>query len=189
MTACAALAEGKRDARLRVTGAGCGPACRPACRLRGALDGRRSAHRRRQVGADIIDINMGCPAKHVTGGQVGIGADARPRSSPHVDRGGSAGGRRASHAQNAVGLGRSFTQRAGTCPARRAGRRGLDHGAWPHALPILQGSRRLGWRARRQTERFDPRCRQRRHRKFRRRRYGARRFRGRCSDDRPRRAG
>ena len=31
------------------------------------------------AGADIIDINMGCPAKKVTGGYVGLGADARPR--------------------------------------------------------------------------------------------------------------
>ena len=32
------------------------------------------------VGAAIIDINMGCPAKHVTNGAVGLGADARSRS-------------------------------------------------------------------------------------------------------------
>jgi tRNA-dihydrouridine synthase B len=31
------------------------------------------------AGADIIDINMGCPAKKVTGGHVRLGADAQAR--------------------------------------------------------------------------------------------------------------
>ena len=40
-------------------------------RLRSALDGARARASREDSGADIIDINMGCPAKHVTNGQSG----------------------------------------------------------------------------------------------------------------------
>ena len=38
------------------------------------------------AGADIIDINMGCPAKHVTGEAVRLRADARSRSCADPDR-------------------------------------------------------------------------------------------------------
>ena len=70
MTACGALAEGKRDARRRVTGQGAGlhVVQLAGCETRWMAEGARIAE---QVGADIIDINMGCPAKHVTGGQAG----------------------------------------------------------------------------------------------------------------------
>lgn len=70
MTACGALAEGKRDARRRVTGQGAGlhVVQLAGCETRRMAEGARIAE---HVGADIIDINMGCPAKHVTGGQAG----------------------------------------------------------------------------------------------------------------------
>src|SRR5271169_4309286 len=70
MTACAALAEGKRDARRRATGQGAGlhVVQIAGCETHWMAEGARIAER---VGADIIDINMGCPAKHVTGGEAG----------------------------------------------------------------------------------------------------------------------
>ena len=70
MTACGALAEGKRDARRRVTGQGAGlhVVQLAGCETRRMAEGARIAE---HFGADIIDINMGCPAKHVTGGQAG----------------------------------------------------------------------------------------------------------------------
>ena len=43
-----------------------------------------------------------------------------------------------------------------------------DHRAWAHALPVLQGPRRLGGGARRQGARVDPGRGQRRHRQLRR---------------------
>jgi len=70
MTACAALAEGKRVAGLRVEdhGAGLHVIQLAGCEARWMEEGARIAE---GVGATIIDINMGCPAKHVTNGQSG----------------------------------------------------------------------------------------------------------------------
>lgn len=70
MTACAALAEGKALARLRLEGHGVGLhvvqlAGREA---RWMAEGARIAA---GAGADIIDINMGCPARNVTNGEAG----------------------------------------------------------------------------------------------------------------------
>ena len=70
MTACAALAQGRRNAQLRLEGQGGGlhvvqiAGCEPQWMAEGA---RIAAN----AGADVIDINMGCPAKHVTNGESG----------------------------------------------------------------------------------------------------------------------
>src|SRR5258707_7737331 len=70
MTASCALAEGRRDARLRAEGQGVGlhVVQLAGCEAHWMAEGARIAE---AVGADIIDINMGCPARHVTGGQSG----------------------------------------------------------------------------------------------------------------------
>jgi tRNA-dihydrouridine synthase B len=70
MTACAALAAGKRIARRLVTAHGSGPHVvqLAGCEARWMAEGARIAE---GLGADIIDINMGCPAKHVTNGASG----------------------------------------------------------------------------------------------------------------------
>jgi nifR3 family TIM-barrel protein len=70
MTACAALAEGRRAARLRAEGQGMGlhVVQIAGCEARWMEEGARIAE---DVGAAIIDINMGCPAKHVTNGESG----------------------------------------------------------------------------------------------------------------------
>lgn len=70
MTACAALARGKQNALLRMEGEGVGThvvqiaGCEPQWMAYGA----RMAQ---DAGANVIDINMGCPAKHVTNGASG----------------------------------------------------------------------------------------------------------------------
>jgi len=70
MVATAKLAEGRRDAVLRSDGRGVAiHAVQIAgCEARWMGEGARVAE---DSGADIIDINMGCPAKHVTNGQSG----------------------------------------------------------------------------------------------------------------------
>src|SRR5215468_12133632 len=70
MTACAALAVGKRDARLRTEAPGHGyhVVQIAGCEAKWMGEGARIAADR---GAAIIDINMGCPARHVTNGESG----------------------------------------------------------------------------------------------------------------------
>ena len=70
MTACAALAEGKRNAKRRVQkqGAGLHVVQLAGCEARWMAEGACIAA---DGGADIIDINMGCPAKNVTNGASG----------------------------------------------------------------------------------------------------------------------
>jgi len=70
MIASAALAEGRRDAQRRVNGDGLrlNVVQLAGCEARWMAEGARLAE---ASGADIIDINMGCPAKHVTGAQSG----------------------------------------------------------------------------------------------------------------------
>ncbi len=75
MTACAALAGGgraaeRRMARRRIEGHGGGlhVVQIAGCEAQWMAEGARIAE---DCGADIIDINMGCPARHVTGGQSG----------------------------------------------------------------------------------------------------------------------
>ena len=70
MTACAALAAGKRDAKLRVEAPGIGHHVVQiaGCEAKWMAEGARIAA---DCGAAIIDINMGCPARHVTTGWSG----------------------------------------------------------------------------------------------------------------------
>jgi len=70
MTASAALVEGRRDALLRAEGQGIGihVVQLAGCEAHWMAEGARIAE---ASGADVIDINMGCPARHVTGGESG----------------------------------------------------------------------------------------------------------------------
>src|ERR1700760_3771819 len=56
--------------QLRCEAAGIGPHVvqLAGCEVKWMAEGARIAE---AAGADIIDINMGCPARHVTGGQSG----------------------------------------------------------------------------------------------------------------------
>ncbi len=70
MTASDALVEGDRFALLRAEGQGCGAHVvqLAGCEPHWMAEGARIAE---AAGADIIDINMGCPAKHVANKQSG----------------------------------------------------------------------------------------------------------------------
>src|SRR5262249_58388926 len=70
MTASAALVEGRPAARLRAEGQGVGlhVVQLAGCEARWMAEGARIAE---ATGAAVIDINMGCPARHVTGAESG----------------------------------------------------------------------------------------------------------------------
>ena len=70
MIASAYLAEGRRDAHRRVDGDGLklNVVQIAGCEARWMAEGARMAV---GAGAEIIDINMGCPARHVTNGESG----------------------------------------------------------------------------------------------------------------------
>jgi tRNA-dihydrouridine synthase B len=70
MAACAALAAGKRNAWLRLEAPGVGRHVVQiaGCEAKWMAEGARIAA---GEGAEIIDINMGCPARHVTNGDAG----------------------------------------------------------------------------------------------------------------------
>ena len=70
MTASDDLVSGRPISKLRCEAAGIGPHVvqLAGCETHWMAEGARIAE---AAGADIIDINMGCPARHVTGGQSG----------------------------------------------------------------------------------------------------------------------
>jgi nifR3 family TIM-barrel protein len=70
MTASDDLVQGRAISRLRCEATGVGPHVvqLAGCEAHWMREGAIVAE---QAGADIIDINMGCPARHVTGGQSG----------------------------------------------------------------------------------------------------------------------
>src|ERR1700710_1717854 len=70
MTASDDLVHGRPMSRLRCEATGIGPHVvqLAGCEVRWMAEGARIAE---AAGAQIIDINMGCPARHVTGGQAG----------------------------------------------------------------------------------------------------------------------
>jgi tRNA-dihydrouridine synthase B len=82
MTASDDLVQGRPISRLRCEAAGIGPHVvqLAGCEARWMGEGARIAS---AAGADIIDINMGCPARHVTGGQSG---SALMRDLDHATR-------------------------------------------------------------------------------------------------------
>src|SRR4029079_15782783 len=70
MTACAGLVRGEREAAVRSDGRGVDVHVvqLAGCEARWMAEGARIAEAQ---GADIIDINMGCPSKQVTNGAAG----------------------------------------------------------------------------------------------------------------------
>jgi tRNA-dihydrouridine synthase B len=70
MTVSDDLVNGRPMSRLRCEATGIGPHVvqLAGCETRWMAEGARIAE---AAGADVIDINMGCPARHVTGGQSG----------------------------------------------------------------------------------------------------------------------
>ena len=90
-----------------------------------------------EAGADIIDLNMGCPAKEVTGALSGSALMREPELAARLIEAAVNATAPPGDPEDAAGLGRCQPQRAGDCGLRgSAGRQG-DHRAWPHAPAIL----------------------------------------------------
>ena len=168
MTACAALAGTGRAAQTRMArrrvedhGTGLHVVQIAGCEARWMEEGARIAE---DSGAAIIDINMGCPARHVTGGQSG---SALMRDLDHaltlIDA--VVGAVRVPVTlKMRLGWDDVVAQRAGAGPARGGSRRAARHRAWPHPMPVLQRPCRLGGGARGEGRGVDPGRGQRRHR-------------------------
>ena len=75
------------------------------------------------MGAEIIDINMGCPARQVTGGLSGSALMRNLDHARDADRGDGAGVIGSGDVEDAAGLGPQFDQRTGTGAPRRGRRR------------------------------------------------------------------
>ena len=90
MTACAALAQGQREARVRSQGKGVAihVVQLAGCEAHWMAEGARIAEAQ---GAQIVDINMGCPSKQVTNGASGSARilDHRPWTVKRGQRNGS----------------------------------------------------------------------------------------------------
>ena len=96
------------------------------------------------MGAEVIDINMGCPAKKVTGG---LSGSALMRDPDHALR-------LIEAVVGAVAVPVTLKMRLGwddgspeRARSRAPGRGGggaADHRPWPHPLPVLPGRGRLG---------------------------------------------
>ena len=104
MVASEHLVRERHDARRRAEGRELTPFViqLAGCEARWMAEGARVAE---GLGADIIDINMGCPAREVTGEAVGFGADARPRPRARLDRGYHRRRQGARHVEDAARLG------------------------------------------------------------------------------------
>ena len=96
-----------------------------------------------QAGADIIDFNMGCPAKEVTGALSGSALMRDPELAARLIGAAVNGTTRPVTLEDAAGLGRALAKCAGDRRARRTTGRQGHHRAWPHPPAILQRQGRL----------------------------------------------
>ncbi len=122
MVAAETYLDGDAEASMRAEGEGVSPhAVQLVGREPGAM--AETARRVEGAGAAIIDINMGCPARRVSGALAGA---ALMRDLDHAERvvsRGRRGGFGSRDAQDASRLGRSHDQRARTrraAPSARA---------------------------------------------------------------------
>jgi nifR3 family TIM-barrel protein len=85
MAACAALARGRPDVRLRVEGQGVGlhVVQIAGCEAQWMAEGARIAE---AAGAQVVDINMGCPAKRVVAGACGSALMKEPHLAQELVR-------------------------------------------------------------------------------------------------------
>ena len=134
MTACAGLVRGEREAAVRSEGRGIDVHVVQLAggEARWMAEGARIAEAQ---GADLIDINMGCPSRQVTNGASG---SALMRDLDHAVMLIEATVA-AVHVPVTLKMRLGWDAASINAPelARRSGRGRDDHRAWPHAVPVL----------------------------------------------------
>ena len=136
MVAAETFLRGDTEASVRAEGEGLAP---HAVQIVGCEAEALAETARRVVdaGAVLVDINMGCPSRRVSGALAGAALmrdlDNAERLIATVVEAVSVPG----HRQDALRLGRNLLERAGTRAAGRTGRRADGDRSRPHALPIL----------------------------------------------------
>ena len=147
MVASGTFLDGDDESRLRAEGEGVSPnAVQLVGRAPTAM--AETARRVEAAGAEIIDINMGCPAKRVAGALAGSALMRDLDSAFRIIEAVVRAVARAGDAEDAPRLGRHGAKRARTRSRGGGGRRRDDNGARADALPVLQGRRGLASRPR-----------------------------------------
>ena len=98
-----------------------------------------AARRLAAEGAELIDINMGCPARRVAGALAGSALMRDLDAASRILEAVVEALRRSRHAEDAARLGRRQPQRRRARRARRERRRADGHRPRAHALPVLPG--------------------------------------------------
>ena len=89
------------------------------------------------MGADIVDVNMGCPVPKIAKHNAGCSLMREPEHAAAIVRRDGAGGEDSGDGEDARRLGRDGDQRAGAGEAGRRCRRRRGHGARPHGGAVL----------------------------------------------------
>ena len=96
------------------------------------------------MGADIVDINMGCPVAEDRQAQCRLQPDARAGARGRGRSRDGEGGADSGHREDARRLGRDGDQRAGSGEAGRRRRRGRGHGPRAHRGAVVLRASRTG---------------------------------------------
>ena len=107
------------------------------------------------MGADVVDINMGCPVPKIAKHQAGCSLMKEPEHAARIVAAMVQGGVDSGDREDAQGLGRHPDQRRRRGRARRAGRRRGHHRARTHGPAELHRPGRLGLRGRGGASRLD----------------------------------
>ena len=89
------------------------------------------------MGADIVDVNMGCPVPKIAKHNAGCSLMREPEHAASVVRAMTKAVQDSGHREDARGLGRERNKRAGAGAAHRGCRRGGGRGAWPYGGAVL----------------------------------------------------